>query len=123
MHKNFIIGISHLIFILHIGVILIIFFGSFIPEIRLVYQVTLLFTIMSWLSSTGCFLTIWEYKLRKKINSKLEIYEYGFIDYYLRKYFIGTARPKFVYRIGMFFLVVSLFINIVFYEFIPFSYL
>jgi hypothetical protein len=113
MKKYLIIGLTHLIFIFHIGIILIILFGSFIPEIRYVYQLVLGITIISWLSSSGCFLTVWEYKLRKIINPYLEIYEYGFIDYHLRDYLRGVALEIFIYRVGLLFLIISLGISLI----------
>jgi hypothetical protein len=70
----------------------------------------------------GCILTVWEYKLRKIINPDLELYEFGFIDFYLRKYLSGSARPKFIYAIGLFFLITSLGINIFVYGFLPIGY-
>lgn len=93
-------------------------FGAFIPELRWLYQFGLLLVIASWLFMSGCFLTTWEYKLRKMINPDLEMYEHGFIDYYLCKYFACTARAKFIHRIGLFFLSASLGISIFTYGFI-----
>lgn len=112
MKKSLIILLTHVIFILHIFATLVILFGALVPNLRWLYQFGLILTIISWVFTSGCFLTSWEYKLRKIVNPKLQIYEHGFIDYYLRKYLTGTARPKFIYRIGLFFLVISLVINI-----------
>lgn len=104
-----------LIFIVHIFATSVILFGAFFPIMRPLYQIGLIMTIASWIVTKGCFLTVWEYKLRKIINPDLEIYEYGFIDYHLRKFFTGTADPKFIHRVGLFFVVASLCINVFFY--------
>lgn len=115
MKRFGIILLTHVIFVLHIFATFVILFGAFIPKLRCLYQFGLLLTITSWLLTSGCFLTTWEYRLRKMINPSVEIYEYGFIDYYLRKYLTGTARAKFIHRIGLFFLGTSLIISIYFY--------
>lgn len=106
---------AFMIFILHLGVVFINVMGWFFPILRPLYQITLFATIVSWITTTSCMLTVWEFKLRKMINPKIEDYEYEFIDYYFRKFFKGTASPVFVHRIGLFFLVVSLGLNIVTY--------
>lgn len=111
MKKYLIIATTYIIFFVHIVTTIIVLFGSFFPGTRIIYQIVLVLTFCSWLLYKGCILTIWEYKLRKKINPKIEIYEFGFVDYYLRKFFKGKARPTFIHNIGLFFIVTSMVIS------------
>ena len=104
-----------MIFILHLGVVFINIMGWLFPILRPLYQITLLVTIISWVTTTSCILTVWEFKLRKIVNPRIEEYEYQFIDFYLRKWFKGSARPQFIHRIGLLFLVASFGLNIVTY--------
>ncbi|MCI5050827.1 MAG: DUF2784 family protein [Candidatus Pacebacteria bacterium] len=106
---------TFMIFLLHLGVVFINVMGWLFPVLRPLYQITLIVTILSWITTTSCLLTVWEFKLRKMINPKIEAYEYQFVDYYLRKIFKGSASPIFIHRVGLLFLVLSLGLNLITY--------
>lgn len=49
-----------------------------------IYILSIIFSVLSFLISRGCFLTFWEQRLRK-LFSPIKFYRGGFTLYYLRK--------------------------------------
>jgi hypothetical protein len=106
---------ADLIFLIHFLVVLIALFGWTIPAIWVFYMATLVSTLTSEVLLGYCFLSRWEFALRKKLDPSTN-YDYAFSSYYTNKlthqrFAIST---DFIKKSGLIFLAASLLINIYF---------
>lgn len=105
--------IADSIWILHFFVVLIGCFGWLLPSIWLLYICVLIIALISELSLGYCFLSKWEFDLRKKINPNVN-YDYGFTSYYTYKFTNHRISNRFYQQVATVFMVVSLLLWIYF---------
>lgn len=105
--------VADCIFLAHCAVVAIVGFGWAIPSIWYLYILTLLVTLVSELTLGYCFLSKWEFDLRKQIDPAVD-YDYGFSSYYTHKLTHQRLSKRFIATAALFFLVASLAINIYF---------
>ena len=105
---------ANLIFIIHSLTILIIIFGWKLPEMWWLYMAKLIITLISELFLGYCFLSKFEFDLRKKINPNLN-YDYSFSSYYTYKFTNKKISDRFISISGYIFLIGSILINLYFY--------
>ena len=100
---------ANLIFILHLAVVFIVLFGWAFPSISIIYLMMLIATLASEAFLGYCFLTKWDFDLRKKLEPNLN-YDYSFLNYYGYK-LIGDKFPGGVVRpAALVFLIASIII-------------
>jgi len=99
------------IFLFHCAVVAIIAFGWLIPSIWYFYMLILIVTLISEITLGYCFLSKWEFDLRKQIDPAVD-YEYGFSSYYTYKLTNRRLSQRFIANAAVFFLVASLAITI-----------
>lgn len=101
--------------IAHPIITLTILFGWLIPEISYWYIAVLTGTALSWILAGHCVLSVWEFRIRKKLDPDLEEYEHLYIHYHMRKW-VGYAPPvSFIKTVGYVFIGVSIFVWIIKY--------
>jgi hypothetical protein len=105
--------VADVIWMTHLLVVLIVLFGWAVSALWYVYMAVLLGTLLSLLTFRCCFLSKWEYDLRKKIDPSLA-YDYFYASYYTYRLTAGRLSPQFLARAGMVFTSVSLVINVYF---------
>lgn len=91
--------------VVHPVVTLVILLGWAHEDLFCLHGFFVFLTVLSWVFYGHCVLSDWEYKLRKKLDSDIELYEYGYLHYHLRKLTPIAPDKKFIKRIGMPFLV------------------
>jgi hypothetical protein len=101
------------IFLFHCLVVAIIGFGWALPSIWYLYMLTLFVTLISEVALGYCFLSKWEFDLRKQIDPSVD-YDYGFSSYYTYKLTHHRLSKRFIANAALFFLVASLAINLYF---------
>jgi len=101
------------IFLFHCAIVVIIGFGWTITSIWYLYMLTMIATLISELALGYCFLSKWEFDLRKQIDPHLD-YDYGFSSYYTYKLTRRRLSKRFIANAALSFLVASLAINIYF---------
>lgn len=104
------------IFCLHCAVVVVITFGWLFENLWILYVATLVITLTSELSLGYCFLSKWEFDLRKRIHSDID-YDYSFSSYYTNKltHHKFKLSSEFIEKSGQFFLVASLLITFYFH--------
>lgn len=107
---------ADVIWIFHFLVVFIALFGWLFPSIWYVYMAVLGGTLMSLFAFNYCFLSKWEYDLRRKVDPTLN-YEYAYASYYTYRLTVGRLRPQFLSWLGMFFVTASLVISLYFHYF------
>src|SRR3989344_8629820 len=90
---------ANLLFIFHFLVVVIISFGWLISSIWYVYMATLIITFFSEVILGYCFLSKWEFSLRKKINPEVN-YDYSFTSFYTYKLTQHRLSTTFIARAG-----------------------
>jgi hypothetical protein len=103
--------LANFIFLIHLTVIFIVLFGWYFKPIFAIYFLTLILALFSEAVLGYCFLTKWEFSLRKKINPDLN-YGSAFINYYTQKYAGIKIPPDYIKYVSLTFLIVSLFLNL-----------
>jgi hypothetical protein len=73
--------LAELVFIFHLVVVFVIVFGWYFPSLYWFYVATLGITLISEIALGYCFLSKWEFALRKEIAPSLE-YDPAFLSYY-----------------------------------------
>ncbi len=101
------------IFIFHVLVLAVILFGWAVPNIWHFYMGTLVITLLSELILGYCFLSKWEFDIRKKLNPEID-YDYSFSGYYTYKLTQHRISSRFLLRAGIIFLTTSILINVYF---------
>jgi hypothetical protein len=104
---------ANALFLFHCAILAIIFFGFLVPSIWLVYMAVMSITLLLDIILGYCILSKWEFDIRKKLNPHLN-YDYSFSSYYTYKLSRKRISEIFIERVGFFFLVSSLIINIAF---------
>lgn len=84
--------LADLIFILHVGVVIVIVIGWYYPALQNFNLIVTLIVLVSEIYFGYCPLTKWEFVLRKKLEPNLN-YDSGFISYYVYKIF-GLNIPS-----------------------------
>lgn len=102
--------IANVIFVLHLGVVLIVLFGWAIPDFWYVYMGTLVTTLLSDLIFGYCILSKWEFDIRRKINPRID-YDYTWATYYTYRFTNHRLSNETYRKLAIVFLVVSLIIN------------
>jgi len=102
------------IWVAHFFIVGLVLFGWMFPSLWYLYIAALVGTLTSLLLLNYCFLSKWEFDLRKKLNPKLE-YEFSYASYYTYRLTQGRLSPRFLSRAGMLFVAVSLLINLYFF--------
>lgn len=106
---------AELVFLFHFGlVLLVVFFGWYVPSLWPWYTVALVATLISDLTFGCCILSKWEFDLRKKINPQTN-YDYTWATHYTYKLTNHRMSNKLFERIATLFLVVSLANNLYFH--------
>lgn len=101
------------IFLFHCFVVLVIGFGWLASRIWPLYICTLLVTLISEVTLGYCFLSKWEFDLRKSIDPTLN-YDYSFSSFYTYKLTRHRLSQRFIKNIGLAFLIGSIAINLYF---------
>jgi hypothetical protein len=101
------------IWLFHLGVVVLVLFGWLVPELWGLYIMTLGGTLLSELILNYCFLSKWEFDLRKKINPEID-YDYSYASYYTYKLTHRHLSTRFLARTGIVFTSVSTLINLYF---------
>ena len=91
----------------------LILFGWFFHSLWYVYMITLAGALISELVWSYCFLSKWEFNLRKKVNPNIN-YDYSYTSYYTHKITRQHLSPRFLARLGILFTSLSLVINLYF---------
>jgi len=104
---------ANAIFALHAAVVAIIGFGWLAPRIWPLYMVTLLVTLISEVALGYCFLSKWEFDLRKHIDPTLD-YDYSFSSFYTYKLTHQHLSQRIIKYAGLVFLIGSIAISIYF---------
>lgn len=101
------------IWLFHFGVIVLVLFGWLWPGIWYLYMSVVAATLLSELWLSYCFLSKWEFDLRKKVHPGLE-YDYSYTSYYTYKLTKQHLSTRFLARTGIVFTSLSLAINLYF---------
>jgi len=101
------------IWIVHFFVVVIVLFGWLVPSFWFVYIAVVTGALISELLLNYCFLSKWEFDLRKKINQKLN-YDYSYTSYYTYKLTHQHLSGRFLARAGIVFTTFSLVVNLYF---------
>jgi|SRR3989344_5082684 len=101
------------IWFVHFFVIVFVLFGWLVPSFWYVYITIVAGALISELLFNYCFLSKWEFNLRKKINPKLN-YDYSYTSYYTYKLTRQHLSTRFLARTGILFTTLSLLINFYF---------
>src|SRR3989344_6515558 len=101
------------IWLTHLFVIVFVLFGWLIPSLWYAYMAVVAGALLSELFLNYCFLSKWEFDLRKKVNTQLD-YDYSYASYYTYKFTHQHLSPRFLGRTGMVFTTLSLLISIYF---------
>jgi len=102
------------IFLLHSIVAFTVLFGWIWPQFWYLYMATLAVAFISEWYLGCCFLSKWEFYLRKAMNKKIK-YEYNFTAYYVYLFTGRTPNLHFIKRAALIFLGSSLAINLYFH--------
>ena len=105
---------ADLVWVIHFFVVAISQFGWLVPGIWYLYMTVLAGTLISLLLLNYCFLSKWEFDLRRKLNSKLS-YEFAYASYYTYRLTHGRLSPRFLAHLGLVFTSLSLVINLYFH--------
>lgn len=103
--------LADLIFIFHLLIVLVVLFGWTVPQIWFFYMSVLILSLTSGLILGYCFLSKWEFNIRKKINPQTTNGS-SFITYYIYKvtnYRISDSQYAGVSNI---FLISSILLNL-----------
>lgn len=101
------------IWLIHFLVVVLVLFGWLVPSLWYVYMAVLAGALLSELLLNYCFLSKWEFDLRKKINPGLD-YDYSYTSYYTYKLTRQHLSTRFLARAGIVFTSFSLAINLYF---------
>jgi hypothetical protein len=101
------------IWLLHLFVVILVLFGWLVPSLWYVYMAVLAGALLSELLLSYCFLSRWEFDLRKKINPALN-YDYSYTSYYTYKLTCQHLSTRFLARAGIVFTTLSLAIDLYF---------
>lgn len=99
--------IANLIFLIHWPVVYILLFGWSFEKFSWLYITTLVITFITQVFFGYCFLTKWEFDLRKKLDPNL-YYDYSFLSWYAYKYSNIHISSKLIKYISLSFLFVSI---------------
>ena len=105
--------LANLILAIHLVIVFVILFGWGIDSIYYLYMAVLAGTLLSELILGYCFLTKWEFDLRKKFQPNLN-YDYSFLSYYGYKFVKQRISTKFIKYSALIFLFLSLVVNLIF---------
>lgn len=101
------------IFAFHCVVVAVIGFGWIISSLWPLYMATLFVTLISELSLGYCFVSKWEFDLRKSNDPSVE-YDYGFSSFYTYKLTYQRLSKRFIKYAALTFLIGSIAINLYF---------
>ena len=101
------------IFLFHCIIVAIILFGWAVPQIWFFYTALLAITLVSDILLGYCFLSRWEFALRKALKPRIK-YDYTFSSYYTYKVTHKRLSTHFIRNAGLLFLTASLLINLYF---------
>ena len=100
------------IFLLHLClVLLVVFFGWYIPALWPWYVAALVATLVSDLLFGYCILSKWEFDLRRKVNPDTD-YDFAWATYYTYKITNKRISNVLYWRLSIFFLTASLGISL-----------
>jgi len=105
--------LADVVWIVHFLVIVLVLFGWLIPSMWYYYMSVVAGALLSELFLGHCFLSKWEFDMRKKINPQLD-YDYSYASYYTYKFTHQHLSPRFLGGTGMVFTTLSLVINVYF---------
>jgi hypothetical protein len=104
---------ADIIWLVHFLVVVLVLFGWLVPNLWYLYMAVLVGTLVSEFLLSYCFLSKWEFDLRKKVNPKLD-YDFTYASYYTYRLTQGHLSPRFLGRAGILFTSLSLVINLYF---------
>jgi hypothetical protein len=105
--------ISAFMGIIHVPIVVVIFFGWIFNGFwSYVYFVTLFLTLCSWVLLGYCLITKWEFDVRKKFMD-IPNYHYEYLHYWGYKLLKININPKKIRFYGILFIVVSMIFFIV----------
>lgn len=104
---------ADLIWLLHFCVLVVALFGWLFPQLWYLYTATLLAVLVSNIFLDHCFLSKWEFDLRKLVNPKID-YDYKYTSYYTYNLTKGYLSRSFLRWAGLSFTSLSLVINLYF---------
>lgn len=105
---------ADILFVLHFFIVMIVLFGWILESIWYFYMATLIITLIFDLIFNYCFISKWEFVLRKILNSELN-YNYNWTSFYTHKFANKRLSDTFIKRIALFFLITSIIINLYFH--------
>lgn len=107
--------IAELIFLLHLALVLLIcFFGWWVPALWPYYVAGLIATLISDLVFGYCILSKWEFDLRRKMHPHIN-YDFAWTTYYTYKLTNQRISNEFYKRMSVFYLVCALSITLYFH--------
>lgn len=101
------------IWLFHTFVLVVALFGWLWPAIHTFYILVLALALLSNIFLGYCFLSKWEFDLRKRANPKLR-YDYPYTSYYTYRLTRGRLSRRFLRLTVFFFTSISLLINFIF---------
>lgn len=109
---------ADVLFLSHFVIVLFILFGWLLPRLSSAYIVILAATLLSWLFLGYCFLSKWEFAIRKKydqyFNHDDRTLNDGYIAHYGRKIFRLSLPVRTIQRWGIVFIILMLVITVSF---------
>lgn len=110
-------ALAEAIFLVHLAlVLLIVFFGWYIPGLWPWYVAALSATLVSDLVFGYCVLSKWEFHLRKKVHPHTD-YDFAWTTYYTYRLTNRRISNQFYKRMSVFYLVSALLISNYFHFF------
>lgn len=104
--------LANVVVLVHVLIVAILLTGwSSTTPLYFLYLLTLIATLVSETVLGHCFLTKWEFMLRKQEDPRLK-YDYSFLSYYGHVFFQKRVSKQFVRTAALFYLWISLFLNI-----------
>ena len=104
--------LADLVFLLHLGIVFIILFGWYFSSLYWIYLATLGITLVSEIALGYCFLSKWEFDLRKKIAPDVS-YDPTFLSYYFYQLTDVNVPAIYIRYSAIIFLVTSLFLALI----------
>jgi hypothetical protein len=101
------------IWLLHFLVVVVVLFGWTVPRIEALYAFTLISVLLSNIWWDYCFLSKWEFDLRRFAEPELD-YDYTYTSYYTHKLTRGHLSKNFLRWTGLGFTTASLVIYLCF---------
>ena len=105
---------ADILFMLHFFIVIIGLFGWMVESIWYLYMSVLIITLISGLTLGYCFISKWEFTLRKIKNPELS-YNYNCTSFYTHKFTNNKLSNTFIEWVALLFIISSIIINIYFH--------